>query len=76
MKVELKEIIDQLTEAVGLEEGYKVASLVDDDGNTLLGWCIVKAYEDGRIAPVKKKKNGKSRTYKDLKDLFKHEYKS
>lgn len=37
MKVELKEIIDQLTEAVGLKEGYKVASLVDDNGNALLG---------------------------------------
>ena len=51
MKVELKQIIDQLTEACGLSDGYKVSALIDDENNKIVGWTIVRVYEDGRIEP-------------------------
>lgn len=49
MKVELKQIIDQLTEACGLDEGYKVSALIDNEN--IVGWTIVKVFDDGRIEP-------------------------
>jgi len=53
MKVELKEIVDQLTEAIELKPGYKVSALIDTDNNDkLCGWMIVQESEDGTIAPV------------------------
>jgi len=52
MKVELKQIIEQLTELVGLEDGYKVAALVDTKTNVVEGWYVVKVLEDGRIIPI------------------------
>lgn len=52
MKVELKQIIEQLTELVGLEDGYKVAALVDNEIKVVEGWYVVKALEDGRIIPI------------------------
>lgn len=53
MKVELKQIIDQLTEACGLSDGYKVSALIDDENdNKIVGWTIVKVCEDGRIEPI------------------------
>ena len=52
MKVELKQIIDQLTEACGLSDGYKVSALIDDENNKIVGWTIVRVYEDGRIEPI------------------------
>lgn len=71
MKVELKQIIDQLTDAIGLPEGLKVSSLVDSKGE-IKGWCIVKVYEDGRIEPVRE--NEELRSYKDLREMFQYEY--
>ena len=65
MKIELKPIIDQLTEAVGLEEGYKVSALIDTaNGDSLTGWTIVKVSDDGTIEPVK------DVIFKDIKDLI------
>ena len=52
MKVELKQIIEQLTELVGLEDGYKVAALVDTKTNVVEGWYVVKVFEDGKIIPI------------------------
>jgi hypothetical protein len=53
MKVELKEIVDQLTEAIELKPGYKVSALIDTDNNDkLCGWMIVQESEDGTITPV------------------------
>ena len=53
MKVELKEIVDQLTEAIELKPGYKVSALIDTDNNDKLsGWMIVQESEDGTITPV------------------------
>ena len=38
MKVELKEIIEQLSEAINLSEGYKVSALIDDEqDNKIVG---------------------------------------
>ena len=52
MKVELKQIIDQLTEVCGLDDGYKVSALIDDENNNkIVGWTIVKVYDDGHIEP-------------------------
>ena len=53
MKVELKEIVDQLSEAIELKPGYKVSALIDTDNNDkLCGWMIVQESEDGTITPV------------------------
>ena len=53
MKIELKEIVDQLTEAIELKLGYKVSALIDtDNGDKLCGWMIVQESEDGAVKPV------------------------
>ena len=55
MKVELKEIIEQLSEAINLAEGYKVSALIDDEqDNKIVGWTVVKVFDDGTIKPVNK----------------------
>ena len=65
MKVELKEIIEQLSEAINLTEGYKVSALIDDEqDNKIVGWTIVKVFEDGTIKPVNK-------NFDNLKELIK-----
>jgi hypothetical protein len=64
MKVELKEIIDQLSEAINLPEGFKVSALIDDKhNNKIVGWTVVKVYEDGTIKPI-------NNNYNRLKDLI------
>ena len=64
MKVELKEIIEQLSEAIDLTEGYKVSALIDDEhDNKIVGWTVVKVFNDGTIKPVNK-------NFKDLKELI------
>ncbi len=63
MKVELKQIIDQLSDALDLAEGQKVAALVEDE--EIVGWTIVNVFENGVITPVNDKK------FTDIKDMFK-----
>ena len=66
MKVELKEIVDQLTEAIDLKPGYKVSALIDtDNGDKLCGWMIVQKFEDGSVTPVDGTK------FNNLKELLK-----
>ena len=66
MKVELKEIVDQLTEAIELKPGYKVSALIDIDNNDkLCGWMIVQESEDGTVTPVDGTK------FNNLKELLK-----
>ena len=66
MKVELKEIVDQLTEAIDLKPGYKVSALIDtDNGDKLCGWMIVQKSEDGSVTPVDGTK------FNNLKELIK-----
>ena len=50
MKVELKQIIDQLSDALDLADGQKVAALVEDE--EIVGWTIVNVAEDGTIKPM------------------------
>ena len=50
MKIELKQIIDELTEAINLPNGQKVSALIDN--NRIVGWTIVNVHEDGTIVPV------------------------
>ena len=64
MKVELKEIIDQLTDAINLRDDFKVSALVDDD--KIVGWTIVEVYEDGSIKPV-----DKDLKFNNIKELLK-----
>ena len=67
MKVELKQIIDQLTEAIRLDKGYKVSAIIDDNEN-IIGWIIVKVYNDGRIEPLK---NIRFNNIKELIEAYK-----
>ena len=62
MKVELKEIIDQLTEAVNIKKGEKVSALIDE--GKIVGWVIVKVNDDGTIKPIN------DTVYKDIRSLF------
>lgn len=62
MKVELKEIINQLSEAIQLENGTKVSAVID--GNNIVGWTIVTVFDDGTIKPIGDK------VYKNLKELL------
>ena len=65
MKVELKEIIEQLSEAINLAEVYKVSALIDDEqDNKIVGWTVVKVFDDGTIKPVNK-------NFDNLKELIK-----
>ena len=62
MKVELKEIINQLSEAIQLKDGTKVSAVID--GNSIVGWTIVTVFDDGTIKPINDK------VYKNLKELL------
>jgi hypothetical protein len=62
MKVELKEIINQLSEAIQLEDGTKVSAIID--GYSIVGWTIVTVFDDGTIKPINDK------VYKNLKELL------
>ena len=63
MKVELKPILDQLSEVIELPDDYKVSAVFDDNGNKLVAWTIVKVEEDGTLEPC-------SGTYPTIKDLL------
>lgn len=52
MKVELKEIVDQLTDALNFNDNTKVSALVDSDTDRIVGWTRVKVDEDGTIEMV------------------------
>lgn len=62
MKVELKEIVNQLSEALQLNDGIKVSAIID--GNDIVGWTIVTVFDDGTIKPINDK------VYKNLKELI------
>ena len=68
MKVELKEIINQLTEAVNLQDGFKVSALIDDTTSKIVGWTIVEIADDGTISMVDK--DMKFNTIKELFDAY------
>lgn len=62
MKVELKEIIDQLTETISIKDGHKVSALIDE--GKIVGWIIVKVNEDGSIKPIN------DIVYKNIRELI------
>lgn len=62
MKVELKQIIDELSDAIGLADDQRVAALVEDE--EIIGWTIVNVLDDGTINPVDDNK------FKTLKELL------
>ena len=66
MKVELKQIIDELTDAINLPNGQKVSALVDNE--KIVGWTIVNVHEDGTIVPISDK------NFNNIKELI-SEYK-
>lgn len=67
MKVELKEIVNQLSEAIGLSQYYKVSALVDEENdNKIVGWTIVQVYADGKIEPI----GEKVKSLKELIDMY------
>lgn len=49
MKIELKQIIDQLTEALDLPKGRRVCAYLLDDNETIVAWNICEVFEDGKI---------------------------
>lgn len=63
MKVELKQIVDQLSEVCHLYKNYKVAALVDEN-DIVDGWTIVEVFEDGNIKPLEGVK------FNSIKDLI------
>ncbi len=64
MKVELKEITEQLTSALPLDENYRVAALFEDEDDKIIGWQIVKYDpETGNIEPT-------GYSYNNIKELF------
>lgn len=69
MKLELKVVVDQLTEALGIKDDRKVAALFDEQNdNEFIGWCIVRYKEDGKIIPILGTK------YQTIKELFENFY--
>ena len=62
MKVELKEIVNQLSEALQLHDGRKVSALID--GDAIVGWTIVNVFDDGTIVPIDNK------VYNNLRELL------
>lgn len=66
MKVELKQIIDELTDAINLPKGQKVSALIDVD--KIVSWTIVEVHEDGTINPISDKR------FNNIKELI-SEYK-
>jgi len=50
MKVELRQITDQLSDVLELESYEQVCALIDDNGD-IVGWNIVDVDEDGKLTP-------------------------
>ena len=64
MKVELKQIVDELTEAVGLDSNkFKIGAMVD--GDRIIGWTTVSVYEDGTMTPIGTK-------FKNIKEVIQY----
>ena len=66
---QLETICNQLSEAIGVPCGCKVAALIEDDG-TLTGWCIVRLMPDGQITPINSERYGSIKDLLTLKDKF------
>ena len=65
MKVELKQIIDQVTEALDLPDYLRVCALIDDIDNNIVGWNVAEIDEYGDIRLIFDK------GFENLKEMFK-----
>lgn len=69
MKVELKEIINQLTECFDFDKNVKVSALIDENTHEIVGWTLVKVNEDGSMEMI-----DESEKFDSLKSLFQFYY--
>ena len=69
MKVELKEIINQLTECFDFDKNVKVSALIDENTHEIVGWTLVKVNEDGSMEMI-----DESEKFDNLKSLFQFYY--
>lgn len=69
MKVELKEIINQLTECFDFDKNVKVSALIDENTHEIVGWTLVKVNEDGSIEMI-----DECEKFDNLKSLFQFYY--
>lgn len=71
MKLDLKLITDQLTEAIGIKDDRKVMPILElldeENDNEFLGWHIVRFDENGEVVPML---GTKCETLKELFDTF------
>lgn len=69
MKVELKEIINQLTECFDFDKNVKVSALIDENTHEIVGWTLVKVNEDGSMEMI-----DECEKFDNLKSLFQFYY--
>lgn len=69
MKVELKEIINQLTECFDFDKNVKVSALIDENTHEIVGWTLVKVNEDGSKEII-----DECEKFDNLKSLFQFYY--
>lgn len=63
--IALKQICDQLKEAIGLDDEHNVAALIDEDCDTeVKGWTIVSVSNSGEIKPCT------SQSFSTIKELM------
>ena len=75
MNVELKPIIDQLSDALPLTKPLKVAAIIDEENNNeIIGWTIVYVHEDGTISKSSLKEKMLFGIFGTLKELFNYYY--
>lgn len=69
MKIELKEIINQLTECFDFDKNVKVSALIDENTHEIVGWTLVKVNEDGSMEMI-----DECEKFDNLKSLFQFYY--
>ena len=63
--IALKQICDQLKEAIGLDDEHNVAALIDEECDTeVKGWTIVSVSNSGEIKPCT------SQSFSTIKELM------
>lgn len=67
--INLKQICDQLTEAMCLPEGYRVAAVIDENNKTVVQeWCVVRMADTGRVVTIG------DESFKTIKELLEHKW--